>query len=207
MVRAALKQLPTFINTVFAKTYKDPQKYHEFAVDADRIRQSEEIAIRLAEQLPSKGTILDLAAGTGIVSERLAKKGFDVWATDHDVRMIEKIDLGEKVKVKQLDYNKKFDFENNFFEGATILWGNRYISNIEHFLAEMFRVLKSGGIFYWPLFGIEVPLWMVIGKPETAPFIGNLKRLAKNTGFEITHIKQANPVTAKVPGYLILQKP
>lgn len=207
MVRAALKQLPTFINTVFAKKYKDPLKYHDFAVDADRIKQSEDIANRLAELLPKGGIILDLAAGTGIVSKCLVEKDFKVWATDHDSRMLEQIDLGNNVQVKDLDYNVKFNFENNTFDGATILWGNRYISNIDHFLAELYRVMKSGGVFLWPVFALEMPLWMTIGKPEKIPTPKNLIVKAEKAGFRVTQIKQPNPATTKVPGYLILQKP
>lgn len=208
MYKATFLRFPTFLNTVFAEKYKEPQKYHDYVVEGGRILLANHIAQGLAENISDKenALVLDLAAGTGIVSNALVEKGFRVLATDHYQEMLDKINTHENLETRLLDYNKNFELVDEMFEGVTNLWGNRYIQNVEHFLREIFRVLKPGGVFYWPIFAIEVPVWIKISHPEILPTKKNLESLSKRVGFEVRGIPQKNPLSAKVPGFLILKK-
>ena len=89
--------------------------------------------------------ILDMAAGTGSSSAPLAAAGADVIAADFSEGMIA---AGRKAR-PDLTFIKadalNLPFANGEFDTATISFGLRNTQNTEKALAEMLRVVKSGG--------------------------------------------------------------
>ncbi|MBP7928171.1 methyltransferase domain-containing protein [Patescibacteria group bacterium] len=198
--------LITAINTLFAKKYKDPKKYEEFVLSKDRKNLCKAVAQELAFVLPEGSQILDLAAGTGLTSNALLDRGFIPLATDHNQSMLNEI-KNPAIKTAVCDYNNPFEFSDNSFDGVTILWGNRYIKDIPEFLSQVYRVLKPDGVFVWPYFDIETPVWMYLSQPKPLPTAQNLIKLAKEVGFRITFKPQRYPLSVVKPGYIICTKP
>ena len=89
--------------------------------------------------------ILDLAAGTGSSSEPLAAAGADVIPADFSEGMLA---AGRKAR-PHLPFTKadalNLPFAAGEFDAATISFGLRNTQNTEKALAEMLRVVKSGG--------------------------------------------------------------
>mgnify|MGYP000078265344 FL=1 len=89
--------------------------------------------------------ILDLAAGTGSSSEPLAAAGADVIPADFSEGMLA---AGRKAR-PHLPFTKadalNLPFADGEFDAATISFGLRNTQNTEKALAEMLRVVKSGG--------------------------------------------------------------
>ena len=89
--------------------------------------------------------ILDLAAGTGSSSEPLAIAGADVIPADFSEGMLA---AGRKAR-PHLPFTKadalNLPFADGEFDAATISFGLRNTQNTEKALAEMLRVVKSGG--------------------------------------------------------------
>lgn len=97
--------------------------------------------------------VMDLGCGMGRHTVYLAKKGFNVYATDVSETGIEKT----KEKVEELALNnvefKQHDmrdipFENNFFDAILCVWttGHGTLNDTKRNVDEMHRVLKPNGI-------------------------------------------------------------
>ena len=108
-------------------------------------------AIRLLRDKKPK-TILDIATGTGdLAIEALTIDPDNVIGIDISGNMLnigrEKIKrkkLEERIELKQADA-ENLPFEDNTFDAITVGFGVRNFENLERGLAEMHRVLKSGG--------------------------------------------------------------
>jgi demethylmenaquinone methyltransferase/2-methoxy-6-polyprenyl-1,4-benzoquinol methylase len=89
--------------------------------------------------------ILDLAAGTGSSSQPLAAAGADVIPADFSEGMLA---AGRKAR-PHLAFTKadalNLPFSDGQFDTATISFGLRNTQKTERALAELFRVVKSGG--------------------------------------------------------------
>jgi len=114
------------------------------------------VAKRLRERLGSKeALVLDVACGTGDLSLELFEKiGARVVATDFCRPMLEvaarKIapatEAGGKRAIPLIEGDAlHLPFIDTSFDGVTIAFGLRNLSNVERGLAELFRVLKPGG--------------------------------------------------------------
>ena len=101
--------------------------------------------------------ILDLAAGTGSSSEPLAAAGADVIPADVSEGMLA---AGRKAR-PHLAFTKadalNLPFVDGEFDVATISFGLRNTQNTEKALAEMLRVVKSGG--YLVVAEFSSPTW------------------------------------------------
>jgi len=110
--------------------------------------------------------ILDMAGGTGDIAFRLAKAGVGVTVADINSAMLEVgMERAQKREIKGLIWTEenaeKLSFADNSFDGYTIAFGIRNVTNIPAALAEAHRVLKRGGRFFclefstteWPGFG------------------------------------------------------
>ena len=90
--------------------------------------------------------ILDLAAGTGSSSEPLAARGADVIPADFSEGMLA---AGRKAR-PHLAFTKAdaldLPFKGGTFDCATISFGLRNTQNTARALAEMYRVVKPGGL-------------------------------------------------------------
>lgn len=98
--------------------------------------------------------ILDIATGTGDLAINLAETSADeIIGLDISDGMLEvgrkKIatqHLSDKIKMINGD-SEALPFENDTFDAITVAFGVRNFENLEKGLSEIFRVLKSGGIF------------------------------------------------------------
>jgi demethylmenaquinone methyltransferase/2-methoxy-6-polyprenyl-1,4-benzoquinol methylase len=99
-------------------------------------------------------SILDIATGTGDLAISLAKTeaskiiGFDISEGMLDVgrKKIEKLQLNNTIEMVLGD-SEKMPFEDNSFDAITVAFGVRNFENLEKGLTEIYRVLKTGGIF------------------------------------------------------------
>jgi len=115
--------------------------------------------------------ILDMAAGTGDVAFRLARRGARVTVADINRDMLkvgqqrgeaEDLQLGWKVENAEA-----LSFADASFDAYTIVFGIRNVTDIPAALKEAHRVLKRGGRFYcmefsssdWPGFAKLYDSW------------------------------------------------
>jgi demethylmenaquinone methyltransferase/2-methoxy-6-polyprenyl-1,4-benzoquinol methylase len=115
--------------------------------------------------------ILDMAGGTGDVAFRMAKRGALVTVADINADMLEVgkqraqergLDLAWKVENAE-----RLTFSDASFDGYTIVFGIRNVTDIPAALREAQRVLKRGGRFYcmefsssdWPGFAKLYEAW------------------------------------------------
>jgi demethylmenaquinone methyltransferase / 2-methoxy-6-polyprenyl-1,4-benzoquinol methylase len=121
----------------------------------------------VAKVKPRRGErILDMAGGTGDIAFRMAKRGADVTVGDINPDML-KVGM-ERAEQRglggltwQVENAEKLSFDANSFDGYTIAFGIRNVTDIPAALREAHRVLKRGGRFYclefstseWPGFG------------------------------------------------------
>jgi len=96
--------------------------------------------------------ILDVGAGTGRLSLRLAERGAEVTALDVSEEMLNML----KQKVKKHTFSKgmtfvvadaeSLPFPDNSFDIITAAFLIVHLKNLKHFFAESYRVLKPGGL-------------------------------------------------------------
>jgi demethylmenaquinone methyltransferase/2-methoxy-6-polyprenyl-1,4-benzoquinol methylase len=98
------------------------------------------------------GRVLDVAGGTGDLSALLAARAGvtgQVWLTDINGAMLARgrdrlLDRGRVVPVVQCDA-ESLPFPDNYFDCAVVGFGLRNMTHKEIALAEMLRVLRTGG--------------------------------------------------------------
>ncbi|MEO7564190.1 MAG: class I SAM-dependent methyltransferase [Sphingomicrobium sp.] len=116
--------------------------------------------------------ILDMAGGTGDIAFRMARRGALVTVADINADMLE---IGKERAVKKqvegLDWSvqnaEDLSFPDNHFDGYTIVFGIRNVTDIPAALAEAHRALKRGGRFFcmefstsdWPGFAQAYEAW------------------------------------------------
>ncbi|MBI2041316.1 MAG: class I SAM-dependent methyltransferase [DPANN group archaeon] len=92
-----------------------------------------------------KEPILDLGCGTGLLREFLGRK-VKLFGCDFSEKMLEKAKArGEIVSV--CDLNKKFPYENDFFNTVLSFTVLQNVKDVNNFLKEAKRILKKDGIF------------------------------------------------------------
>ena len=166
--RSTIRDAITLLITAVTARYKDPDRYHGYVLESGRAQLAQEVAEVVSHQIvtPNKNVtklqprVLDVAAGTGIVSAALTKQHLSVTAFDHSADMLSLLKKQSvHMEIQVGDMNKPWPFDDGQFDAVTIVWGNRYIVDLDHFSREAFRVLKPGGALVWPLFWLERPLW------------------------------------------------
>jgi demethylmenaquinone methyltransferase/2-methoxy-6-polyprenyl-1,4-benzoquinol methylase len=98
--------------------------------------------------------ILDIATGTGDLAINLTKTkahkiiGFDISEGMLAVgrKKIEKLQLNDTIEMILGD-SENIPFEDNSFDAITVAFGVRNFENLEKGLSEIYRVLKTNGIF------------------------------------------------------------
>ncbi len=116
--------------------------------------------------------ILDMAGGTGDVAFRMARRGARVTVADINADMLE---VGQKraeaKRLAGLDWQvqnaETLTFADGTFDGYTIVFGIRNVTDIPAALREAHRVLKRGGRFFvmefssseWPGFSKLYDAW------------------------------------------------
>ncbi len=138
----------------------NPKIYERFVNFYGRERIGEHIAETLLNFLPTeKGSpkkVLDIGAGTGIISEALKAHNYQVTAVDLSKNALTYLrEKRPNTDAVQLDMNASLPFESESFDGITTYGSNRYVNDPAKLLAETWNVLKPGGVFLWPLIEYE----------------------------------------------------
>jgi SAM-dependent methyltransferase len=127
-----------------------PQVYEEYLVPLIFEPYAEDLAKRVAARSP--GHVLEIAAGTGVVTRRLASvlpEGVSIVATDLNQPML---DLASAVGTKRPVEWRQADamqlpFGDRTFDAVVCQFGIMFFPDKVKALAEARRVLKSGGVF------------------------------------------------------------
>ena len=141
----------------------------------------------LLRDLPAGGALLDLACGTGDLTQALARKGFVVTGLDISARMME---VGA-AKCRDLDPQPQFvlgsaeqiPFPDGSFDAVTIAFGLRNFDRRAQCLQEIRRVLRPGGRL--AVLDFAVPknrLWRAIYLTYFKNAVRLLGRLAGSAG-------------------------
>ncbi|WP_294320611.1 class I SAM-dependent methyltransferase [uncultured Sphingomonas sp.] len=108
----------------------------------------------VARVKPQKGdSILDMAGGTGDIAFRMAKHGAQITVADINPAMLGVgMERAEKRGIDGLIWSEQnaetLDFADRSFDGYTIAFGIRNVTDIPKALREAHRVLKRGGRFF-----------------------------------------------------------
>ncbi len=171
---------------VFHDNYKDAQAYEALVrtfwgrgLLGRHIADLFEVNVPVHDAHPY---ILDLGAGTGIISRELYKRGYKVCAGDINETVLEHIRLqNQHIERVICDFNKPLPFAANSFDGVTSVWANRYIKKdgLYVMLDEVKRVLKPGGVFLWPIFPADTVMWKMkngVGQITSAKTLAGIMR-------------------------------
>ena len=123
--------------------------------------------------------ILDLGCGTGRHSIFLAKKGFQVYATDMSPTGIE---IARKKAESQGLHNIRFQqhdmqsipFSDGFFDAVICTWAIHHgtLDEIQKTISEIYRVLKLNGIVITDLLSVDTESYRIGEEIEENTFIG-----------------------------------
>ena len=110
--------------------------------------------------------------------------------------------------------NEKLPFEDESFEGVTSVWANRFIKDTDAFLSDVHRILKPGGVFVWPIFPTEQPIWKWKNGMAQHTSTKSLRSDALRIGFsevQIEHVSLGEARARKfplhtIPHYLLARK-
>jgi demethylmenaquinone methyltransferase/2-methoxy-6-polyprenyl-1,4-benzoquinol methylase len=101
------------------------------------------VATRKALALGPGDVVLDLAAGTAVSTEELARSGANCVAADFSMGMLK---AGARRSVPKVGADAlHLPFGDESFDAATISFGLRNVNDVDQAFAELFRVLKPGG--------------------------------------------------------------
>lgn len=97
--------------------------------------------------------ILDMAGGTGDIAFRMVRRGAQVTVSDINADMLAVGELrAGKRGIAGLNWKvenaEKLSFQSSSFDGYTIVFGIRNVTDIPAALSEAHRVLKRGGRFF-----------------------------------------------------------
>jgi demethylmenaquinone methyltransferase/2-methoxy-6-polyprenyl-1,4-benzoquinol methylase len=124
--------------------------------------------------------VLDVAAGSGDLACALAARGAEVWMSDVNQNMLERgrdraLDAGHLVPAIRCDA-ERLPFPSESFDCLTVAFGLRNMTHKDRALAEMVRVLRSGG----RLLVLEFSrIWQPLAKAYDAYSFGVLPWLGK----------------------------
>ena len=138
--------------SAIAPSYDLNNRIHSFGLDQSwRKRTVREVSARLGSLRDKK--VLDVACGTGDLTELLYKAGANATGGDYTPAMLEIA----KTKSRKLNNSSdriryvnadatKLAFDNATFDAVTIAFGLRNVSSPDQAIAEFFRVLRPGGV-------------------------------------------------------------
>lgn len=144
------KEKTLLVQRVFSDVAKNYDTMNDFmSLGAHRLWKAELIEFL---NIQKKDKIIDVGSGTGDLINLILKKNLKniLFSVDLNDEML---NYGKKkFKRKNVQFIKanaeKLPFENNCFDKFIISFCLRNVTNINKALAESFRVLKPGGIFY-----------------------------------------------------------
>ena len=135
----------------------------------------------LVSRLPADGGhVLDVAAGTGLVSSELLRRGFRVTALDQSPEMLTlaRARLDDRAEIVEASA-ESLPFEDASFDHLTVTYLLRYVEDPGATLAELARVVRPGGLVASLEFGVPEgvarPLWDLyvdVGLPLAGRVLG-----------------------------------
>ncbi|MCF8715800.1 bifunctional demethylmenaquinone methyltransferase/2-methoxy-6-polyprenyl-1,4-benzoquinol methylase UbiE [Joostella atrarenae] len=143
------QQVTQMFDTISGK-YDGLNRVISFGID---IKWREKVVALVKNTKPA--TILDIATGTGDLAINMALKidAEKITGLDISQGMLEvgKLKVSEKKLSDKIDMvigdSEALPFEDNSFDAITVAFGVRNFEDLEKGLAEIYRVLKKGGIF------------------------------------------------------------
>ncbi len=115
----------------------------------------------LVGRLPQDGGhVLDVAAGTGLVSERLLTRGFTVTSLDQSPEMlaVARRRLAERATIVE-GRAEQLPFADETFDHLTVTYLLRYVDHPAATMVELARVVKPGGTMAMLEFAVPVGIW------------------------------------------------
>jgi demethylmenaquinone methyltransferase/2-methoxy-6-polyprenyl-1,4-benzoquinol methylase len=115
---------------------------------------------------PDRGHVLDVATGTGLVAAELFRRGFRVTGLDQSPEMLAfaRRRFGSRVELVEASA-ESLPFPDGAFDHLTVTYLLRYVDDPRATLAELARVVGSGGAVASLEFGVPRgfarPLWDV----------------------------------------------
>jgi SAM-dependent methyltransferase len=146
--------MPSQVDTAF--TGSVPQFYERYMVPLIFEPYAVDLAQRVAQAAP--GRVLELAAGTGVVTRQLAVMlgtSASIVATDLNPAMIEeaaRIGTQRRVEWRQADA-MRLPFETASFDAVACQFGIMFFPDRRQALAEARRVLRAGGLLAFNAWG------------------------------------------------------
>jgi len=103
-------------------------------------QETHDKVVKMMEKEP-RGKVLDIPTGTGILADRLRRKGFDVYCCDINPSFFSIPDLSLQIG----DLNHSIPYLDNFFDYLVSIDGIEHTENPSNAIREFVRVLKKGG--------------------------------------------------------------
>lgn len=97
--------------------------------------------LKIFENFAERGRVLDLPAGEGALSWRLAALGYEVVAGEIDPAFFKV----KEIACVYLDMNRKMDLPDNSFDSIACLEGLEHLEDQFTFIRECHRILRPGG--------------------------------------------------------------
>lgn len=166
--------MPTYISC-------DNLEFHERAH-----RDCYATCFRVLEAAP-RGRLLDLAAGAGYTSHVLRKMGFEVTATEINTQQF----IAEGVSVEAVDLNRGLPYPDAAFPTVVALEIIEHLEAPAHFVREIARVLKPGGV-------------ALISTPNITSLASKLRFVAKsefNLFYDVAH-RLNDPFYERAAGHI-----
>lgn len=116
----------------------------------------------LVSRLPRQpgASVLDVATGTGLVAERLLRRGFAVTGLDQSPEMlaVARRRFGPAVELVEANASR-LPFPSASFDHLTFTYLLRYVDDPAATLRELARVVRPGGTIASLEFGLPAPPW------------------------------------------------
>ena len=97
--------------------------------------------VEIFSRFGSQGKLLDVPAGSGVISEKLKKAGFNVVAADIDPQLF----CIQETTCEKADLNQDLPFRDETFDFILCSNGIEHLEDPFHFVRECFRTLKPKG--------------------------------------------------------------
>jgi demethylmenaquinone methyltransferase/2-methoxy-6-polyprenyl-1,4-benzoquinol methylase len=141
----------------------------------------------LVDRLPGDGGhVLDVAAGTGLVSERLLARGFRVTALDQsaDMLAVARERLAGRAEIVEASA-EALPFADHSFDHLTFTYLLRYVDDPASTLVELARVVRPGGTVAMLEFGVPRGVWRPLWDAYCAVGLPAAGRLVSPAWYEV----------------------